>query len=170
LLASLKSTVGFAPKLKKKVFVKDVLSKIEPPGKSNDPAHNHGEMRSKKVKEIISLIPKNGGSRASLPKRLWLDCHKGGSGFLDVYGRLKWDGFSSTITGGCVNPSKGRFLHPIEDRTITIREAALLQSFPKNYYISMEHGKHHAALMVGNALPPEFIRRQAVHIRKHLSK
>jgi DNA (cytosine-5)-methyltransferase 1 len=170
LMASIKETVGFAPALKNKVFVKDVLEGLEIPEESSDPAHNHGESRSEKVKEIISLIPKNGGSRASLPKHLWLECHKGKSHFLDVYGRLKWDGLSSTITGGCVNPSKGRFLHPLEDRTITIREAALLQSFPKNYYISMENGKSHAALMVGNALPPEFIRRQAEHIKKHLER
>lgn len=169
LLASRTAKIDFAQKADAKVYVRDVLKNLEKPHKSNDPAHNHGEARSPKVQEIISLIPKNGGSRSSLPKRLWFDCHlRIDSGFNDVYGRMKWDDFAPTITGGCVSPSKGRFLHPSQNRTITLREAALLQTFPKNYFFSLEGGKQKAALMIGNALPPEFIRRQADQIKKHL--
>ena len=75
---------------------------------------------------------------------------------------------SPTITGGCTNPSKGRFLHPTQNRAITLREAALLQTFPPNYKFSLSKGKDAAALMIGNALPPEFIRRHAKTIKKHL--
>jgi len=71
---------------------------------------------------------------------------------------------SPTITGGCFNPSKGRFIHPTEDRAISMREAALLQSFPANYFFPFEHGKTSIAQMIGNALPPEFIRRHAQEI------
>ena len=169
LLASKKCKIEFAKESNKKVFVRDVLEKIEKPSQSLDPAHNHGEIRSPKVKKIISMIPKDGGSRFALPKHLWFDCHlRIASGFNDVYGRMKWDDYAPTITGGCVSPSKGRFLHPSQNRTITLREAALLQTFPKKYFISMAGGKQKAALMIGNALPPQFIKTQALEIKKHL--
>jgi DNA (cytosine-5)-methyltransferase 1 len=72
---------------------------------------------------------------------------------------MAWDGVSPTITGGCINPSKGRFLHPEADRAITLREAALLQGFPARYYISLHKGKFAAATMIGNALPPPLVAR-----------
>ena len=121
------------------------------------------------MKRILAT-PKNGGSRGDWPKSLVLKCHKGTSGFRDVYGRMKWDGPSPTITGGCFNPSKGRFLHPEENRCITIREAALLQSFPKRYKFGSGLGKEAVALMIGNAIPPEFVRRQALAIRSEIRR
>ena len=81
---------------------------------------------------------------------------------------MAWDAVAPTITGGCFNPSKGRFLHPVENRAITMREAALLQGFPRNYSFDIKAGKQRIALMIGNALPPEFIRRHAVAILKKL--
>jgi DNA (cytosine-5)-methyltransferase 1 len=77
---------------------------------------------------------------------------------------MAWDDVAPTITGGCCNPSKGRFLHPTKHRAITLREAALLQTFPPNYIFSLKRGKFPAAQMIGNALPPEFIRRHAKEI------
>jgi DNA (cytosine-5)-methyltransferase 1 len=59
-------------------------------------------------------------------------------------------------------------LHPTKNRTITLREAALLQTFPPNYFFSLKRGKFPAAQMIGNALPPEFIKRHAAQIRNHL--
>jgi DNA (cytosine-5)-methyltransferase 1 len=91
-------------------------------------------------------------------------------GFKDVYGRMPWDRLGPTITGGCTNPSKGRFLHPEEDRAITLREAARLQTFPEDYRFSLRRGKVAAALMIGNALPPEFVRRHAESIVGYVAK
>jgi DNA (cytosine-5)-methyltransferase 1 len=106
-----------------------------------------------------------------LGRQRQLKCHRKCDGFKDVYGRMAWDEVSPTMTGGCVNPSKGRFLHPTKDRAITLREAALLQAFPPSYFFSLRRGKFPAAQMIGNALPPEFIRRHALRvlntIRKH---
>lgn len=82
---------------------------------------------------------------------------------------MAWDDVAPTITGGCFNPSKGRFLHPEEDRAITMREAALLQSFPENYVFPAPLNKQAIALMIGNALPPRFIRHHANYIRKKLT-
>jgi len=81
---------------------------------------------------------------------------------------MVWDRESPTITGGCFNPSKGRFLHPEENRAITLREAALLQGFPLSYYFSLRKGKSGAAALIGNALPPEFVRRHALSVKQYL--
>jgi DNA (cytosine-5)-methyltransferase 1 len=118
---------------------------------------------------MIRLIPKNGGSRMDLPMKYHLPCHKRfPEGFKDVYGRMKWSDVSPTITGGCVSPSKGRFLHPSQNRAISLREAALLQTFPQNYYFSLKSGRQGVALMIGNALPPTFIKRHALAIKHAL--
>jgi DNA (cytosine-5)-methyltransferase 1 len=82
---------------------------------------------------------------------------------------MAWDDVAPTITGGCFNPSKGRFLHPVKNRNITMREAALLQTFPKRYRFDPLAGKEGVALMIGNALPPELVRRQAIEVRRALA-
>lgn len=81
---------------------------------------------------------------------------------------MAWEEVAPTITGGCINPSKGRFLHPEEHRAITLREAALLQSFPPDYQLSLRRGRYAAAELIGNALPPEFVRRHALALRHHI--
>ena len=82
---------------------------------------------------------------------------------------MAWEEVAPTITSGCVNPSKGRFLHPEEHRAITLREAALLQGFPEDYWFSLERGKYAAARMIGNALPPPLIERLACSVYDYLS-
>ena len=159
-----------APVNKKIVSVWDAIGGLEKPGASGDYLHDLPTVRTKKVNDLISLIPKNGGSRSQLPIEYWLPCHiRKPDGYLDVYGRMSWGEVSPTITGGCISPSKGRFIHPQQDRAITLREAALLQTFPKKYKFSLEKGKDSVALMIGNALPPEFIRKHALQFKKHLS-
>jgi DNA (cytosine-5)-methyltransferase 1 len=74
---------------------------------------------------------------------------------------MAWSEPSPTITGGCINPSKGRFLHPEQDRAITLREAALLQGFPKDYRLDLSRGRYPTAQMIGNAFPPAFAARHA---------
>lgn len=134
----------------------------------HDSLHDVTDNRAPHVKRLIKKIPKNGGSRTDLSNKIQLRCHKSFDGFRDVYGRMAWDDVAPTITSGCINPSKGRFLHPTKDRTITLREAALLQSLPVSYHISLRRGKYAAAAMIGNALPPEFARRHALSTRRHL--
>lgn len=153
-----------APSLIRK-SVRNALEGLGEPGLSGDAIHDIKERRSEKVSEIIKHIPQDGGSRSQLPDYLQLDCHKRTSGFSDVYGRMSWDKPSPTITSGCHNPSKGRFLHPVENRTITLREAAVLQGFPKDYIFVPAHGKEAIALMIGNALPPPFIAAHAMSMK-----
>ncbi len=79
---------------------------------------------------------------------------------------MKWDRPAPTITGGCHNPSKGRFLHPVAHRAITLREAALLQGFPPDYAFALDRGKLAAAAMIGNAVPPPLAAAQAAAIAR----
>jgi DNA (cytosine-5)-methyltransferase 1 len=138
--------------------VRDAIGGLEKAGPGGDVCHDStSRRRSARIQALIEAIPKDGGSRHSLPQEMKLGCHSRTSGFNDVYGRMKWDDVAPTITSGCYNPSKGRFLHPCENRPITLREAALLQGFPRAYKFKIEHGKEAIALMIGNALPPPFI-------------
>ena len=103
-----------------------------------------------------------------MPPELQLECHKRTDGFKDIYGRMAWSKPSPTITGGCINPSKGRFLHPEEDRAITLREAALLQGFPKSFRFDLSRGRFPTAQMIGNAFPPIFAQKHASKLRELL--
>ena len=151
-----------------RMTVRDMIGDMTSPGNSGDPLHDFPESRSQRIVDLIAAIPKDGGSRSALGNRKQLKCHTKCNGFKDVYGRMAWDDVAPTITGGCVNPSKGRFLHPEQNRAITLREAALLQSFPRDYFFSLDNGKFAVALMIGNAFPPLFVKHHAVEIRKHL--
>lgn len=147
--------------------VRDLLADLPTPGTSGDPIHDIGERRSTAILKRIRAVPKNGGSRTALGDEQ-LTCHTKVEGFYDVYGRMHWDKISPTITSGCINPSKGRFLHPDQDRAITLREAALLQGFPPRYKFKLDKGKYRAAELIGNALPPDLVHHHAAEIRQVL--
>lgn len=151
--------------------VRETIQKLQDPEKSRDPLHRRVANHTPEVQEIIRRIPRNGGSRKDLPARFTLSCHKRQRvGFSDVYGRMRWDDVAPTITGGCLNPSKGRFLHPEKNRAITAREAALLQSFPASYKFPQAISKDALGLLIGNALPPTFAYVQGRHIERHLTE
>lgn len=150
--------------------VRDAIATLPASGNSGDQLHDIPERRSSRIQQIINIIPKNGGGRLDLSQDKQLDCHSNFDGFKDVYGRMSWDKPAPTITGGCHNPSKGRFLHPQENRAITLREAALLQGFPANYSFRLDRGKQAAALMIGNALPPAFVAAHASSLAASLTK
>ena len=160
--------INFTVSRKRKRTVRDAIADLPLPGESGDSLHDLSEKRSRRIEEFIRRIPKDGGSRTDLPGEEQLDCHKRCNGFKDVYGRMAWDDVAPTITSGCVNPSKGRFLHPDQDRAITLREAALLQSFPPDYFFSLDRGKYPAAALIGNALPPGFVRHHAANVLEYL--
>ena len=160
----------WATPIDSRTTVREAISFLPPAGKSGDPLHDIPERRSHSVMERIRLVPQDGGNRADLPPSYQLDCHRRSTGFHDVYGRMAWDEISPTITSGCTNPSKGRFLHPSEHRAITLREAALLQSFPPDYRFTLARGKEHAALQIGNAFPPALIRPIASRILREVQR
>lgn len=166
LLASRVCRPSFASRNTNYRTVRKAIGALCAPRLSGDPLHNYRVRRTKRIADLIKRIPCNGGSRKSLGTQAQLACHQRSDGFWDVYGRMGWDKPAPTITGGCTNPSKGRFIHPTANRAITLREAALLQTFPKRYRFSLEQGRDPTALLIGNALPPEFIRRHATALKR----
>ncbi len=104
----------------------------------------------------MKIIRKKGGTRTALPPELVLKCHKTYSGHADVYGIMNPDMPAPTMTGGCLSYSKGRFGHPFENRAISVREAARIQTFPDDYIFGESLTK--AALEIGNAVPIKLVK------------
>lgn len=169
LVGSRLGEIRIAQPTNEKKTVRQVIGNLPLPEKSKDPIHKIFPTHTLEIQEQIEMTPKNGGSRKDLPQKYLLKCHQANNvGFNDVYGRLRWDDYSTTITGGCLNPSKGRFLHPEQNRCISAREAAMLQSFPSDYKFPTGVSKANLALMIGNALPPAFSYIQSVNIKQHI--
>lgn len=123
---------------------------------SDDKIKNHACANlSEKNLRRMKIIRANGGSRLALPPELVLNCHKTYSGHNDVYGIMDPDKPAPTMTGGCLSYSKGRFGHPFEDRAISVREAARIQTFPDDYVFGENLTK--AALEIGNAVPVKLV-------------
>lgn len=122
--------------------------------------------------ERLKLTKKNGGSRMSYvnSEELAPKCHKDDTtNFKDTYGRMWWERQSPTITTKFFSMSNGRFVHPEEDRAISIREGAVLQSFPKDY-IFKTSSMAKTARMIGNAVPPKYAEAIAkAIIKNHLN-
>lgn len=149
--------------------VRDAIEGLPPPvsdRNGHDPLHYLSRHTDSSLRRFAA-IPKDGGSRRDLPRALQLRCHENHNGHRDVYGRLWWDRPATTITSGCTQPSKGRFLHPERDRGLTLREAARLQGFPDHY--KFEGTKQQIALQIGNAVPPPLSYAIGLAIRDVLS-
>lgn len=117
----------------------------------------------------MALTPHNGGNRLSWAdqKELQLACYVGKDDiFKDNYGRMWWDRPAPTITTKFFSVSNGRFAHPDEDRAISIREGATLQSFPKDYVFKTTSIAG-AARIIGNAVPCEYARRLGETIQQN---
>jgi DNA (cytosine-5)-methyltransferase 1 len=114
----------------------------------DDPDHISAALSAVNLQRI--QVTPEGGDRRAWPKNLWLDCHKEYGGHTDVYGRLAWDRPAAGLTTRCISYSNGRFGHPDQHRAISVREAACLQTFPRNYRFSGKLGAR--AKQIGNAL------------------
>jgi len=116
---------------------------------------------SKENLETLKATPKNGGN--SVKKRKYFK----GTGFKDSYSRMSWEKPSPTITTKFFSISNGRFAHPEENRAISLREGATLQTFPRDYVFYAKSIQANAR-MIGNAVPPEFAKRIGEAIIKGL--
>lgn len=161
-----KSGLGGTKKWK---TVRDAIGNLKPleAGESDpgDPLH-FASLHKENTLKIIRAIPKDGGSRKSLPPDLVLPCHKRlgkGKGAESVYGRMKWDEPGPTITCAAIRPSSGRFIHPDQDRGITLREMARLQTIPDSF--QFEGSKDSIASMIGDAVPVELAKAIARHVK-----
>lgn len=159
----------------KKITVRDVL------GESNGfPKVSHGHKDCSTFMHTVAgleelnlrrleITPHDGGNRLAYvnDKTLAAPCHFGKTdGFKDIYGRMWWDKPSPTITTKFFSISNGRFAHPNEDRAISLREGAVLQSFPKDY-IFKTTSIANAARMIGNAVPPKYAKAVAKAIKEN---
>ncbi|MDR0332431.1 MAG: DNA cytosine methyltransferase [Dysgonamonadaceae bacterium] len=150
-------------KIGKKRTVRDVLGeengfpKVSAGHKDSTPfLHTVAGLKEINIKRL-ALTEKDGGTRlAYANSELAPDCHKNNKeSFKDTYGRMWWDKPAPTITTKFFSISNGRFAHPEEDRAISLREGAVLQSFPKDY-IFKTTSVANTARMIGNAVPPKY--------------
>jgi len=126
-----------------------------------DPMHITSRHRPQTV-ALIKRIPINGGSRRALPNGFGPPCLQKVDGFRDVYGRLFWEQPAVAITARCRTPSCGRYVHPQQHRGLSVREAALLQGFPSDYFF--EGPFDDKFKQIGNAVSPTFSQQLALHI------
>jgi len=143
----------------KKVTVRDVISKLpEPPvvGKEHNKISLHRSDKLSKINLERIRFLKQGQGREFLPEALLANCHKINSniiGHRNVYGRMRWDDVAPTITARFDSFTRGMFGHPEQDRTISLREGALLQTFPMDFEFC--GNKVEVARQIGNAVPPK---------------
>jgi DNA (cytosine-5)-methyltransferase 1 len=157
------------------VTVKDTIGHLPPivAGETyiDDPLHKASNMSPKNFSRIRSSVP--GGTWHDWAENLLAPCHRkeSGNSYYNVYGRMEWNKISPTITTEFTGFGNGRFGHPEQDRALSLREGALLQTFPRNYEF-FEPGSmyyiSHVAKYIGNAVPVELGRAIARSIRKHL--
>jgi DNA (cytosine-5)-methyltransferase 1 len=110
-----------------------------------------------------------GGGRSDWPVGLLPRCHSNGySGHTDVYGRMSWDLPATGLTTRCISYSNGRFGHPVQDRAISIREAASIQTFPRDFVFSGNWES--MGRQIGNAVPVLLARQFGMQIMDHISE
>jgi DNA (cytosine-5)-methyltransferase 1 len=157
------------------VTVQDVIGDLPPvahgqthPG---DRLHKSRALTEINLRRIRCSRP--GGTWEGWPEELRAPCHRRTSGatFRNVYARMAWDEPSPTITTMAYNFGTGRFGHPEQDRALTLREAAILQSFPPGYdFVSPDSPVQFAPLgkLIGNAVPPLLARVVGTTIVEHV--
>ncbi len=164
LLASRVSPISLPKPTKEKITVRDVLGvkngfrKIKAGTADKTDSLHVAAGLSKKNMERLQMTGKDGGDRSGWQnkEKYQLACYASGEKkFYDTYGRMWWDKPSPTITTKFFSISNGRFAHPDEDRAVSLREGAVLQTFPKSYKF-LNTSMASIARMIGNAVPPKF--------------
>lgn len=141
---------------------------------TTDHLHRAASLSEKNLKRIKESVP--GGSWKDWPAELRCDCHKKESGqtYTSVYGRMSWDKIGPTITTQFFCYGTGRYGHPEQNRALTLREGALLQTFPNDYAFFPPETKTYSmrdvARHIGNAVPVKLGEIIGLSIKKHLKK
>jgi len=158
---TVKQAIGHLPKIKAGEFHK------------NDMLHRAKQLSPMNMRRIKAT--KQGGGWKQWEEELVLECHKKESGksYGSVYGRMSWDTVSPTLTTQCTGYGNGRYGHPVQDRAISLREAAILQSFPNNYDFINPKDDFKPSIIekhIGNAVPPRLGYIIAKTIKKHIQQ
>ena len=149
------------------------LAPLEAGGRdAKDCLHVASSLSPKNLRRIKSSQP--GGTWRDWPKSLVADCHRSASGktYPGVYGRMEWDKPAPTITTQCYGFGNGRFGHPEQDRAISLREAAILQGFPRRYkFVAPDQNVEftNVGRLIGNAVPVQLGQAVARSILDHLA-
>jgi len=131
------------------------------------PLHRAAGLSSLNLQRIRATP--EGGGREHWPRRLLAQCHRGGyDGHIDVYSRLSWDGSAPGLTTRCISFSNGRFGHPDQDRALSVREAALIQTFPLDFHFI--GSLNSMARQIGNAVPVLLAEAIGAAVLKHAAK
>lgn len=131
------------------------------------PNHRAAALSDTNLRRIRYL--EEGQDRRSWPEDLVLECHKNDySGHTDVYGRMWWDKPASGLTTRCISLSNGRFGHPDQDRAISVREAAALQTFPNDFIFT--GNLNSMARQIGNAVPVLLAEKFGENFIEHFSQ
>jgi DNA (cytosine-5)-methyltransferase 1 len=159
------------------ITVRDTIKNLKPVrhGEYDKSDHLHMARRLSDINLKRIKQTKEGGGWKDWTQDLVLECFKkpSGKGYTNVYGRMSWDKPAPTMTTQCTILGCGRFGHPEQDRAITLREAALFQTFPLNYkfYESTDKLRHSVICrQIGNAVPPKLGQVIAKSIKKHLKE
>jgi len=129
-----------------------------------DPIHRSGALGEMNLRRIMALS--DGGSRSEWPDELWLDCHRRSKGHQDSYGRMKYDDTAPVLTTKCTDITNGRYGHPTQNRAISAREAALLQTFPREF--EFLGSLKSVTRQIGNAVPVLVSKAMGTHMARHL--
>lgn len=159
---------------KHRVTVREVIGHlpIPPEDGSEHPTlslHRRDRLSAKNIERLQHLQP--GQGRNFLPQNLLADCHKVSSnviGHRNVYGRMPWDDVAPTITARFDSFTRGMFGHPEQNRSISLREGALLQTFPKDF--KFVGNKVEIARQIGNAVPVLMAKQIGLQIKKCLDE
>lgn len=140
--------------LEKRPILCDWIGDLPPiaAGEMHKTDHNHRAASQSAINLARIAATPEGGGRQSWPLELQLPCHSKHGGHSDVYGRLSWDKPAACLTTRCTSYSNGRFGHPEQNRALSVREAACLQTFPKSF--EFIGGIESCARQIGNAVPP----------------
>jgi DNA (cytosine-5)-methyltransferase 1 len=156
----------YGPRKTDFITVKQAFKELPPiraGGSSRKFSNHHAPKLSLKNLDRIKNISHDGGSHSELSKEKSVPCHLRSTGHGDTYGRMRWKTVSPTLTCKCVSLSNGRFGHPTQDRAISVREAARLQTFPDDY-IFYGTGITSEAKQVGNAVPVKLAEAFGKHL------
>jgi len=160
-----------------KQTVRDAISHLKPIkagcSDTKDSIHTASSLSELNMQRIKSSKP--GGTWRDWDKSLISKCHrkKSGQTFPSVYGRMEWDKPSPTITTQCFGYGNGRFGHPKQNRAISLREAAILQTFPENYSFTAPGEQPVFSVMgrlIGNAVPVRLGEVIAESLFDHISQ
>lgn len=158
--------------------VKDVIGNRQLPvlyaGKQNkhDPLHICSGLSELNMKRMLASKP--GGSWKDWPEELLANCHRKESGktYTSVYARMKWDEPSPTMTTQCFGFGNGRFGHPSQNRAISLREAAIFQTFPRDYKFFPDGSDVYISTvgkMIGNAVPVDLGKIIGQSLTEHIN-